>query len=78
MIIVCNERRRFASGPQARTRSRWTHVSDMADVAPAAPRLYDFKRRWVREVSSRLGRGAKAPLAQRRRAHHRLTLRRRC
>ena len=45
------------SGPRARARP--------GDVSPDPPPFFDFKRRVVRRVSRRLGRGAKAPLAQR-------------
>ena len=47
---------RYATGPWAQTRS--------GDGSPEPPPLC-HKRRWVREASSRLGRGARAPLAQR-------------
>ena len=59
---------RYASGPRARTRS--------GEVSADPPPIYDVKKRWVRPVregaqigrlSSRLGDGAKAPFAKRRR-----------
>ena len=48
---------RYANGPRARTRP--------GDVSPEPPPFWMSKRRWVREAPSRLGCGAKAPLAKR-------------